>query len=181
MWKGERGQQKKEAGLWSVVLHSLIQKQDRSKRTVCSTNTKVEHWAGEKVFLMPSLLTSVSKMWIKSLTLWIKDKIHVERVSVWTFLSENSPVSPAAWRNRIKLCENGNYLSLQTPEFFLSWRREGTGQLHRVARLSLKTNIKGIFWSKHKLSTADCGFRHKIISICSVCVYSNNALTMDVF
>lgn len=56
----------KEAGLWSVVLHSLIQKQDRAKRTVCSTNTKVEHWAGENVFLMPSLLTSVSKMWIKS-------------------------------------------------------------------------------------------------------------------
>lgn len=79
VWKGERGQWKKEAGLWSVVLHSLIQKQDLSKRTVCSTNTKVEHWAGEKVFLMPSLLTSVSKMWIKSLKLWIKDKIHVEK------------------------------------------------------------------------------------------------------
>lgn len=64
VWEGERGQQRNEAGLWSVVLHSLIQMQDCSKRTVCSTNTKVEHWAGENV---PSLLASVSKMWISSI------------------------------------------------------------------------------------------------------------------
>lgn len=44
-------------------------------------------------------------------------------------------MSPAVWRNRSKLCENGNYLSLQAPEFFLSWRSEGIGQLQNNSAL----------------------------------------------
>ncbi len=50
MFSGERGQQRNEVGLWSIVLHSLIRQQDRARRTVCSTNTKVEHWAWENGF-----------------------------------------------------------------------------------------------------------------------------------